>query len=194
MSCPNINSPDWKALVKKHGENKAWSIFKNNDNEIPNVDNKIVAQESILDDQVIPQNKTLQEMNKNPSTSSVVIDSLKKLMPNVIINKGGIIKEDGTFVALQPGDKGMSIRNGLHSMVAWANDAYLETPPHEYAHIYIDMYQESPLVKKGIEKYGKEKLVEKIGRYYTEQYTAPGFKRWVQKFWNMLRRFARNQT
>lgn len=190
MSCPNINSPDWIALVDKHGEDKAWQIFADNNDEIPTIVDKPKVESSFADKQVIPQNSTLQEINKNPFTSSQIIDDLKKTFPDFVINKDGVIKEDGTFVALQPGDKGMSIRNGLHSMVAWANDAYLETPPHEYAHIYVDMYRNAPMVKEAIEKYGEEKLVEKIGRYYTEQYTAPGFKKWVQRFWNMIRKIA----
>jgi hypothetical protein len=190
MLCPNINNPDFIALVKKHGEDKAWQIFANNESEVPTVKKKIKVEESVLDENIIPQNKTLQEINKNPLLSGEIIDSLKKTFPDFVINKGGVVKEDGTFVPLEPGDKGMSIRNGLHSMVAWANDAYLETPPHEYAHIYIDMYRNAPMVKKAIEKYGEEKLVEKIGRYYTEEYTAPGFKKWVRKFWNMVKRLA----
>ena len=190
MSCPNINSPDWIALVNKHGENKAWQIFAENNDEIPTIIDKPKVQDSVADTEIIPQNSTLQEMNKNPSASSEIINQLKKTFPDFVINKGGVIKEDGTFVPLEPGDKGMSIRNGLHSMVAWANDAYLETPPHEYAHIYVDMYRNTPMVEKAIEKYGEEKLVEKIGRYYTEQYTAPGFKKWVRRFWNMIRSLA----
>ena len=190
MSCPNINSPDWIALVNKHGENKAWQIFAENNDEIPTIIDKPKAQESVADTEIIPQNSTLQEMNKNPSASSEIINQLKKTFPDFVINKGGVIKEDGTFVPLEPGDKGMSIRNGLHSMVAWANDAYLETPPHEYAHIYVDMYRNAPIVKKAIEKYGEEKLVEKIGKYYAEQYTAPGFKKWINRFWNMIRQIA----
>jgi len=185
MSCPNINSPDWIALVNKHGENKAWQIFAENNNEIPTIIDKPKVQESVADTEIIPQNSTLQEMNKNPSASSEIINQLKKTFPDFVINKGGVIKEDGTFVPLEPGDKGMSIRNGLHSMVAWANDAYLETPPHEYAHIYVDMYRNAPIVKKAIEKYGEEKLVEKIGKYYAEQYTAPGFKKWINRFWKI---------
>jgi hypothetical protein len=187
MICPNINSPDWKKLVKKHGETKAWQVYIENNYEIPRVEKIRKPFFDMVRGFVIPQGKTLQEINKNPELSSEVIDSLKKLMPNIIINKGGIIKEDGTFVALKPGDKGMHIRNALHSMVAWANDAYLETPPHEYAHEYIEMFSEAPLVKKAIEKYGKEKLVTKIGRYYTEDFTASGFKLFVRRFWNMLR-------
>ena len=190
MSCPNINSPDWIALVNKHGENKAWQIFAENNDEIPTIIDKPKVQDSVADTEIIPQNSTLQEMNKNPSASSEIINQLKKTFPDFVINKGGVIKEDGTFVPLEPGDKGMSIRNGLHSMVAWANDAYLETPPHEYAHIYVDMYRNAPIVKKAIEKYGEEKLVEKIGKYYAEQYTAPGFKKWINRFWNMIREIA----
>lgn len=37
-SCPNINSPEWKSLVNKIGENNAWREFLAN-NEIPSADN-----------------------------------------------------------------------------------------------------------------------------------------------------------
>ena len=191
MICPNINSPDWKALVKKHGENKAFQLFRENDNEIPKIINS--EKQSLMSSIMgffVSQGSTLQEINKNPELSSRVIDEIKKIFPDVVINKGGVVKEDGTFVPLSADQKGLHVRNALHSMVAWANDAYLETPPHEYAHHYIDMFRNAPIVQQAIEKYGEEKLVEKIGRYYTEQYTAPGFKLWVRRFWNMIRRIA----
>ncbi len=187
MNCPIPTNPQWKALVKKNGRKKAMQIYVANNYQVPDVKSIPKTMFDVIKGFAVSQSSTLQRLKDDPELTSKVINDLKKAMPNVIINKEGIIKEDGTFVPLKAGEMGESIRNSLHSMVAWANDAYLETPPHEYAHIYIDMYRNAPMVKEAIEKYGEEKLVEKIGRYYTEQYTAPGFKKWVQKFWNMLR-------
>ena len=45
----------------------------------------------------------------------------------------------------------MHYRNAFEGAVAWSNDARMETPPHEYAHEYVDMFREMPIVKKGIE-------------------------------------------
>ena len=89
MSCPNINSPDWIALVNKHGENKAWQIFAENNDEIPTIIDKPKVQDSVADTEIIPQNSTLQEMNKNPSASSEIINQLKKTFPD--LNKDGKI-------------------------------------------------------------------------------------------------------
>jgi hypothetical protein len=187
MSCPNINSPEWKALVKKNGKKKAMQIFVANNNQVPITTNKPKSGFDLISGFFVSQATTLEQMNKHPEITSKMIEELIKTHPDIVINKDGIIKEDGTFVPLKAGEKGMAVRNALHSMVAWANDAYLETPPHEYAHIYIDMYRNVPWVAKAIENYGEEKLAKKIGKYYAGEYTASGFKKLITKFWNMLR-------
>jgi hypothetical protein len=129
-------------------------------------------------------------LTSNPKVAGEIIDSLKTLFPQVKINKDGIVK-DGKFVPLQEGEKGMHIRNAFESMVAWANDAYMETPPHEYAHAYIEMYSESPLVKEAIEKYGSIEAVARImGRHYAGKKTSGWFQNFVQKFWNLIKGIA----
>ena len=126
-------------------------------------------------------------IENNPKVAEEIIDSLKALYPKIKINKGGIVK-DGKFVPLRAGEKGMHIRNAFNSMVAWANDAYLETPPHEYAHAYIEMYSESPIVKEAIKKYGSIETVASImGRHYAGKKVTSSFKNWVDKFWNFIK-------
>lgn len=36
--CPNISSPEWKRLVEVFSENKAWSVFINNNYELPDME------------------------------------------------------------------------------------------------------------------------------------------------------------
>jgi len=38
MTCPNINSPEWKALVDKIGEQQAWKEYWKNNDQIPDAD------------------------------------------------------------------------------------------------------------------------------------------------------------
>jgi len=126
-------------------------------------------------------------ISNNPKVAGEIVDELKRLYPKLKVNKDGIVK-DGRFVPLKEGEKGMHIRNAFESMVAWANDAYLETPPHEYAHAYIEMYAEHPLVKEAIKKYGSIEAVATImGRNYAGKKVSNSFKTWLDKFWNMIK-------
>ena len=126
-------------------------------------------------------------ISNNPKVAGEIVDELKRLYPKLKVNKDGIVK-DGRFVPLKEGEKGMHIRNAFESMVAWANDAYLETPPHEYAHAYIEMYSEHPLVKEAIKKYGSIEAVATImGRHYAGKKVSNSFKTWLDKFWNMIK-------
>ena len=70
-SCPNINSPEWKSLVNKIGENNAWREFLAN-NEIPSADNYNViesASEIKEQEQVKPGVKEL--FNSNPELANI---------------------------------------------------------------------------------------------------------------------------
>ena len=188
MICPNKNHPDWKALVAKHGEAKAMRMFVENDYQIPA--NAMTERGSMFDSikgLVFKKASTMDSINNNPSLANKIIDSLKELYPEVKISKDGIFDKNGEFVKIRPGEHGMHYRNAFTSVVAWANDAFLETPPHEYAHHYVDMFRNHPMIAQAIENYGEERLVEKIGKYYAGEFTNPGFKNFIERFWNMVR-------
>ena len=67
------------------------------------------------------------------------------------------------------------------------NKAGLDTLPHEYAHIYIKMFKDSPIVKQAIKQWGSEEaLVQAIGEQAVKQRGAAlnwwaKFSTWVRK-------------
>jgi hypothetical protein len=188
LTCPNKSHPDYKAAVELYGEDRAIQMFIDNKGVIPKIasDNNQTGYE--FGKTTYPTSSTLSLLSQNPKLASKIIDSLKRLYPDVIINKGGIIDENGKYKSIAPGEKGMHIRNAFQSMVAWANDAYLETPPHEYAHHYIEMYYNSPVIQEGIKRYGSiEELATMMGRYYAKKKMSPWFTNWANKFWNFVK-------
>ena len=188
MSCPIKSNKDWKALVAKVGEQKAYLEYVKNGNQVPA--SKTVKREinkGIGNNIEFSNPVTTSLINEYPSLAKEIIDDLVTLFPDVVFSKEGIIDKNGKFVEIEAGKQGMHYRNAFISMVSWANDSFLETPPHEYAHHYIDMFRNHPLVAIAIEKYGEEKLVEKISKRYTKEYTSPAFSKWVNKFWTMTR-------
>ena len=83
----------------------------------------------------------------------------------------------------------------MERLAAWSStDARMDTMPHEYAHIYVKLFRNDPLVKQGIKKFGtEENLVKYIGLYYTNRArnTSLGkrIKIWLKQFANRLKRF-----
>lgn len=83
----------------------------------------------------------------------------------------------------------------MERLAAWSKtDARMDTMPHEYAHIYIKLFRNDPLVKKAIKKFGsEEKLVKYIGMYYAnrarETSVIKRVKIWLKQFANRLKRY-----
>jgi uncharacterized protein YjgD (DUF1641 family) len=186
-TCPNKAHPDFKILEARYGKRGAIKKYIENGYEIPVPEN--VSVRSIFSGLGIKFNSrdTMQALNKNPEMGQKIVDSLKKLYPKVRIYKDGLFDKNGNWRAIAPGEKGMHYRNAFQGAVAWANDAFLETPPHEYAHEYVDMFQDTPIVKKGIKKYGKEQLVKRMGAYYAGRVMSNSFQKFVQDFWNTIK-------
>lgn len=132
---------------------------------------------------------TVKLLGEHPDLAKRIIDRLKRLYPKVNIYEDGLFDKDGNWSELPLQKYGMSYRDGLTSAVAWANDSLLETPPHEYAHIYVDMFRNVPMVQKAIEGYGEENLVQKMGEYFANRETSGTFTKWVNDFWAMVKSF-----
>jgi len=77
----------------------------------------------------------------------------------------------------------------------------LDTIPHEYAHIYIDLLRDSPVVQKGIERFrgkddtleqAEENLVQYIGEYYADRIQVDSIAKrvgiWLKQFWLSIRK------
>ena len=193
--CPNVTHPDWKALVSKHGENGAWKRYVENGNKIPAIDGKSKSTRakiyvdkisSSLQDLFSPKS-TLDSLEKHPKTAAKMIDELSSLYPDIRIFKDRIIDENGNYLNIPSDKEGRHYRSAFLSAVAWTNSSTFETPPHEYAHEYIDMYREHPLVKDAIEKYGEERLVTLIARKYAGQKMSNSFQKFINAFWDLIK-------
>lgn len=193
--CPNISHPDWKSLVAKHGKEGAIKKYIENGFDIPSPDGaksskrgKSTVQKGVdLMGDFFKSKSTLDHIEKHPETLSKMIDELKSVFPDVKIYKDAIIDENGNAVVIPAGKVGMHYRSALTSAIAYANDSYMETVPHEFAHEYIDMFREVPVVKEAIAKYGEERLVTLIGRRYAGNQMSNGFETFLKDFWKAIR-------
>jgi len=83
----------------------------------------------------------------------------------------------------------------LTDAVEWSKGkATLDTIPHEYAHIYVRLMKDSPVIKEGIKRFKtEEKLVQYIGEYYTGKMKNKGLisriRTWLRKFVLALKKF-----
>ena len=194
-NCPNKSHPDWKALVTKHGEKGAYLKYVQNGFKIPSQENikksskqKITVKERFdAFGSVFKSKDTLATMEDNPDVASKIIDELNKLRPDVRVFKDRIIDENGNYLDIPSDKMGRHYRSAFMSAVAWSNDSSLETPPHEYVHDYIDMFRNTPIVKKAIEKYGEERLVTLIARKYTGQKMSNSYKNTLKNIWKTIR-------
>lgn len=64
----------------------------------------------------------------------------------------------------------------------------LDTPPHEYAHIYVDLFENADIVREGIALAGsKESLVRGIGEAYVARRREGPLTTWLKDFWNLVK-------
>ena len=200
LNCPNTNHPDWKALEEKYGTDGAWKLYFENGQKIPNPNIskkpskiKINAKHSAYGISYDSKN-TMDHAENHPEVVADMMDELAKHYPNVRIAKGQVIAQDGSTWIVPKDKKGIHIKSAVISAIAYSNDAYVETIPHEYAHEYIEMFENSPIVQEGIKMYGsKEKLVTMIGRKYAGQRMSQSYDNWNTRFWNWLKSLFRGK-
>jgi hypothetical protein len=79
----------------------------------------------------------------------------------------------------------------LQRIVSWSTaDGSLDTPPHEYAHHYVRMFINDPLIQKGLELYGnEERLVQAVGESYVKQLGVNWADRGIRKFAYTVQKF-----
>lgn len=193
--CPNKSHPDWKTLVAKHGGEKgAYLQYVKNGFEIPSQDSikktnkKLTIRERVgTFGNYFKSKDTLDSLEKHPNEAIKMIDELNQIYPDIRVFKDRIIDENGNYLEIPSDKMGRHYRSAFLSAVAWSNDSSFETPPHEYAHEYIDMYRNIPIVAKAIEKYGEERLVTLIARKYAGQKMSNSFEKFLVEFWKTIR-------
>ena len=131
--------------------------------------------EGSSEEQLISHNKKLAEK---------ILNRLKKHFPFIDIKTfEGLINVHGIN----------RIGFAMEKLVAWSTtDGRLDTMPHEFAHIYIKMLRNEPIIKLGIKQFeSEEALVKQIGLYYTDRIQEKSIikriKIWLKQFANKLR-------
>jgi len=194
--CPNKSHPDWKSLVSQYGEYETTKMYIENGYDIPNVDGSRISKMRKVEvdhsfdngGSTYSSKGTLDTLENNPTLAAKIIDELNRIYPNIKVSKNGLFDDNGKWLSIPPGKQGRHYRGAFTSAVAWANDSALETPPHEYAHEYIEMYMDSPIVQEAIKKFGSvERVVTLIGRKYTGQKMSNSFEKFLTKFWKQIR-------
>ena len=135
---------------------------------------------------------TLPYLKDEPEFVERLIARLQKHFPNI---------DTATFEGLIE-DEGISaVGMAIEGMIAWSTtDGRLDTIPHEYAHIYIKMFKDQAIVKKGIKEFetedgnGEENLVLAIGKYYVDRMKNEPkklrlrFGKWLKQFVARMKR------
>jgi len=132
-------------------------------------------------------------LKDEPEFVERLINRLKQHFPNIKTSTfEGLIIENGIEI----------IGQAMEGMITWSTtDGRLDTIPHEYAHIYVKMFREEPIIKKGINLFedgkgnGEENLVLAIGKYYVNRMknepksSILKLKTWLPKFIHMMKRW-----
>ena len=131
-------------------------------------------------------------LKDEPEFVERLINRLKQHFPNIKTSTfEGLIEEEGI----------QAIGAALEGMVMWSTtDGRLDTIPHEYAHIYIKMFKDQAIVKKGIKLFedgkgnGEENLVLAIGKYYVNRMKNEPrslklkLQKWLKQFVGRMKR------
>ena len=114
-----------------------------------------------------------------------ILDRLQKHFPEVTLEAiESITKQNGTEVLGQ----------ALGMLAQWSKSkATMDTVPHEYSHIYLNMYANQPIVKQGLKKFGNENLAEYMGLYYQDRLGGSLKKKvglWLKQFWLKIKKLV----
>ena len=191
-SCPIKTDPEWIALENAIGKEQAYIEYVKNDYTIPKIKGTDASQNYSFGKESFNQISTLDALNKHPEISDKIITKLNELYPQVKVYKDRILvqgKSGMMYKNIDPtkGNEGLHYRNAFMSAVAWSNDSSLEVPPHEYAHDYIEMFQDVPLVKQLIEIYGVEELATKLGKDFVNRILSPKNDNLMTRVWNYIK-------
>lgn len=113
-----------------------------------------------------------------------IADTLARLFPEITVLWHQNLPE---------GEYGRIDTTDLEAITIMLSDNYqADTLPHEYAHRYIEMFRETPIVQEAIQKYGSEEaLVQAIGEQVVKQEgDAYGF--W-KRLWEYIKAIVNGQ-
>ena len=124
------------------------------------------------------------------ASADKIVSRLKKTYP--FVKAKGVAKvlhENGSEV----------LGSAIDTAVKWSTTkGRLDTPPHEYAHVYVGLLSDDPIVKRMMKVFGgEEKLVQHMGEYYANRVTDSSLKKkldiWLRKFWAKVKKAFQGQ-
>ena len=183
----------WESLIKKGEKDKKVipAKYESQEDVTEKSVSKILDQDQatkqgdLFDYQAVDKTDKV-KIKDNKKVANKLASKLKKQFPFVkaeAIEK--VFNEEGQEVA------GRAFKN----IVEWSTtQGTLDTIPHEYAHIYMKIMGDHPIIKEGLERFGgEENLVQYIGDYYAGKIQDKGLvsrlKTWLRKWTNALKNF-----
>jgi len=186
-SCPNIHSQDWKNLVSQHGEEGALRIFAQNGYRVPSTIQKDMKPKLFGNKYLFDGTAVSQTLESNPELAKKILTKLKEQFPQVNVNPELMFDETGNWVEMTPGTRGMHVRNAFNSAVSFSNEALIETVPHEFAHEYIQLFKNHPVVKNALKENTEEELADQLGKFYAGKENASWFKKFLDDLMYVVR-------
>tara|TARA_R100001463_G_scaffold43080_2_gene90027 strand:+ start:27527 stop:36970 length:9444 start_codon:yes stop_codon:yes gene_type:complete len=164
-------------------------LFVFRPSRVGSIQGKPLTQKPLEDNAPIPfeyqSNSNVPLISKEPQLFDDIVERLQKHFPEVTLESlDRIMATDGREVLGQ----------AMGMLAQWSKSkATLDTVPHEYAHIYLNMYANQPIVKQGLSKFGNEELAEYIGLYYQDRLGGSLKKRvgmWLKQFWLKIKKLV----
>lgn len=132
----------------------------------------------------------MQKIKDNKALTNVIKERLAAQYPNVTATEvDELVDADGNPV----------LGRAIGAAIEYSKNASIDTIPHEYAHVYVSILKNTPLVKnliksiasiKGISlKDAEEYLVDTMGKKYVKKLSDGVISRGIDKLWNMIKDF-----
>lgn len=128
-------------------------------------------------------------ISEQPELAQEIADKLNKQF-------GGKLGITGEQVASVFDEHGQEVAGKAFKKLAqWSESkARIDDIPHEYFHIYLNMFENDPLLSKGIKEFGgKEQLTEHVGNYYAnrmqDKRLSNRLKQWIKQLWLRVKKY-----
>lgn len=179
--CPNFSNKqvkkEFETLEDMVGENQAYYLWDKYEGDYAKASSEAFAQ---LRKQVYsrPDAKTPQQFSSSQRMAYI----MQQLYPEIELK----------FVeAIEGGYAGSIDLDAMQALIDMTKSGK-DTIPHEYAHYYVEMFSNAPIIKEGIETFGgKEQLVQAVGIRVANMNGEA--RSWWQKFKDFVKKLFDNK-
>lgn len=132
-----------------------------------------------------PFHESMPKAKHNKKLVSKILARLQRQFPFVDVEAvERIVDENGTEYA----------GKAVDALIQWVEDgATIDTLPHEFAHVFVNIFRYHPLVQKSIESFqgDEEALVQYMGEYYAQRMMDGKLKSSIKRILSSLVRAAK---